>query len=599
VKRRSRRSRGGSRPAAWAVLVAIAGVPQIGFSQSPIEVRVTPSKSRVRVDDFITVDIRAVAKVQGDIRVDIPDVDGLTEVSRSNYQSSSFSFSNGRQTITREQVITLEYVADHAGSVTIPPVTARVGQRTARSSAVAIVVEPRPARSDSDAGPVPPGRVHPPAPDERDVFLRYRTNTNEAFVGEQIVIDLVLFTRPGASLSADDLGPPPSPDGFWREVIEDQPRLRQLGRERVEGEVYRTYLRWRVALFPLGESDLELEPTSATFRTGSTFGRGRRLRRATRPLRVTVVPLPEQGRPDDFATGNVGDFTLEASVDERSIDTGQGVMLTLRMSGRGNIRNARLPEVAALEDFRVFPPTRSDDVDTANGEVRGSKTAELLLTPKRSGRLEIPRFGIWVFDPETASYHRRTTEPIAITARGEATARAPVEPSPPAAPSEPASGGPEGPWRPVRPEPRLSPERPPWRMAWFFPALGAPWVGAAAWALARRRRATARPAFDRKASQQRLESALASGRAPEAWGAFGDALREALAHRFEPSVRNAAPAEARARLRAAGVPSDRADAVHAALESADFARYAADLAPEIPPDASTRWRRLVEEVARS
>jgi hypothetical protein len=589
-----------------AVAVMLALAPSWAATdaqaQTPIEVSVQPSTRALRVDDFLTLEIRATARVQGDIAIQVPAIEGLEEVSRSSFKSSSFSFSNGQQRLTREEVVNVDYVANEPGRTVVPAVVATIAGHSARSRPFEITVRPRPEQPAPSGAPPPPGAVYAPAPDERDVFLRFRTSANEVWVGEQVIVDLVIFADPGASLRADDLAPPPSPDGFWREVIEDNPRLRQLGKTQVAGRTHRAFLRWRVALFPLSAADLELEPVTSIFRTGAAFGRGRRLRRSSRPLTVDVKPLPEAGRPDGFQPGNVGQYELTASVDQASIDAKQGVLLTLRLEGRGNIRNATLPEVQGLEDFRAFPPTRSEKVEVSGGEVRGWKEAEYLLTPRRTGRLEIPSFGVWTFDPAAGAYARRSTDAIPIAVRGEVAPEAATPPAaaPAPAPSSPPRDDDAATWRPVLPEPSLEPAPPPWRRAWFFPALGVPWVAAGLVGLMRsaRRRRAPRSTFDARAAKRRVTEALASGAADAAWAAYGDALRNAIADRYGPALANAAPDEIEARLERDGAEPALGAQVRAALEGAGFARYAPDLAPPPPDDAATTWPKTIDEVRR-
>src|SRR5262245_9221183 len=93
------------------------------------------SDMSVLVGDIVTVQVTAVAKADGDVDIRSPDIDGLSEISRSRSEGTSISWTNAGQSVTREVTINIEYQADKPGEIAIPPFTARLGRYEAKSKA--------------------------------------------------------------------------------------------------------------------------------------------------------------------------------------------------------------------------------------------------------------------------------------------------------------------------------------------------------------------------------------------------------------------------------------------------------------------------------
>jgi hypothetical protein len=485
-----------------------------------VSVEVDLSTQRLEPDDFLNVQIRAVAQGQGRIELEVPEIDGLTEVGRSRREGTSFSLSSSGKTVTRELVLSLDYSADRVGELVYPAVTARMGGESASSA-------PIPFRVGGDRAPppapVPPsglpkGAVTPPRPDERDIFLRYELSTDRAFTGAQVLVDMVLY---GRSLPRDvDPEPAPSPDGAWRQMLGDAHQLPR-GRARVAGRTYQTVRLWRMALFGLQPGIIELPAYEAgVWMNAGPFARAKRLRRRSIPRQVEILPLPEAGRPAGFSAGNVGDYDFRARVDERQVDASRGVVLTLEAEGTGNLPQLQLPAVEGLDGFRVFPPTVTSNLEPSAGEVRGVKRAEILLTPTRTGELVIPPFVLSTFDAEQEAYVELKSRPIPISVRG--TVAAPRTPS--RGESAVAAPSPEEPepveealeLRPILPDPDPSAELdrlPLWAVAG---SLGAPWAGALMLVLWRRRRRSRVQAPDLGPELEAMLEAATEGRT-EAW----------------------------------------------------------------------------------
>ncbi|MCB9648831.1 MAG: protein BatD [Deltaproteobacteria bacterium] len=559
------------------------------------------SERQVLVGDVVTLQIRAVATVNGDIQVQVPRVDGLSELSRSSSEGTSISFSSvGGQQVRREQTVAVELQADKAGTLSVPAVVARVGGQQARSQPLTLVVV---GQEDLQSGAaVAPGEVVPPDPNEQSLFARYRVDRSQAYLGQQIVVDLEIFASPRGNFSLEEVPKPPELDGFWSEILYKPERLTRSV-EKVAGKSYHVYRLWRVALFPLTAGEASLPPVRVTYSTGrGMFGGGKRGRVRTKPVALEILPLPTQGRPSDFVSTNVGSYSLSASVDANKVPAGKAVVLKVQLRGDGNIKNAKLPELPELDGFRAFPPTVSSDAKPQLAGMTGSKTAEILLMPTRGGRLSIPGLSLPVFDPVKKAYERLTTPSIPVVVEGEP---APAAAPPPTVGATPAPV-PQDQLRPIRfRSDLLATPAPPSEQAWYWAVVASVPVlfllllglerlirGARAETPERRRRAVARGARARLAEARRLAEA---GQGAEAYAAFTDALFDLGTERLQVALRGLTTEQIVATLKARGASDELAQRVQHELEQADYARYVPGVASGVAGSLEA-WEGILSEV---
>jgi hypothetical protein len=117
----------------------------------------------------------------------------------------------------------------------------------------------------------------------------------------------------------------------------------------------------------------------------------------------------------------VGDFLLRVSVDRSSVELGESLHLTLRLSGQGPLRNLPAPTPSQLARF--LPPEKF--LVEAAGEQwsadRTEKRFHYLLHPRTSEIVEVPSIGYACFDPIREQWLSRSTAavPLAVRPRDE------------------------------------------------------------------------------------------------------------------------------------------------------------------------------------
>ncbi len=131
------------------------------------------------------------------------------------------------------------------------------------------------------------------------------------------------------------------------------------------------------------------------------------------PETLTVQPIPEEGRPDDFA-GAVGQFEFSVDVRPRELQVGEPLTISLRLQGIGNIAAARPPAYADSDQFRAYEARLVGDNPDASAE-RGAKTFQQVLFPRTDEVHELPALRFSFFDPEAGRYQSITAGPFPLT----------------------------------------------------------------------------------------------------------------------------------------------------------------------------------------
>lgn len=575
----------------------ILGQASLASAQPIITVKARLSETEIGVGDVVSLYVDAEARVNGDIQVEVPTLKGLSVVGRRESTQMSMSFSGAGQVVRRVKQVVFEISAEAPGHRTIPPITASIGSERARSAPLRIKV-----RGDAAAPPTAAtdGEILPPGDGEQDLFIRYRVSRGEAWLGQAILLDLELFANPRVTFQVESIPDPPDLDGFWKETLERPKRLHPRD-EQIGGRRFQVFRAWRLALFPLSAGAKTIEPIAVTFRLGGSgiFGGGRRARRRTRAIALDVKPLPTQGRPPRFENANVGTYALNAEVSPRVVEAGKAVVLTLSLSGVGNIKSARLPELGSADGFRVFPPTLEEELDLRPTGVRGTKRAEILLVPQRGGQLTVPGVELPIFDPRAERYVVLRTEPTSVEVRGEPPAPA-ATPLPPEDEETPVAAGPRAPLR-YRAELTPPPTQPWTTASWWGLLLAGPFLwsigaGARRWTAGRDDEARKAADARKEAASQARQRLHDAGDAQAAASAFEEALHARALEVLGRGTRGSTADEVSEILVGAGASSDLADRIRKALDAANYARFAPDALPGGLEGTREEWLKLVDAV---
>ncbi len=365
-----------------------------------------------------------------------------------------------------ERRIAWAYQATRPGSGRIGRFRASVAGQAVEVDGVSVTVQRPPP---SAVAPPSAGASRPRAGASRELFARAEPSRRTAYVGQQVMVDYVLYFEP--EIQPRQTAPVGTWDapGAWREEMEvasTYPRPVTIG-----GAPYDAVTIRRVALFPTRTGTLELAPMTFTvdlLRAGrrpifnplspmySPFPSRYEDRETVAPgVEIDVRPLPP-GAPPSFA-GAVGQFEVSTTVDQREVAAGDPVRIQVAIRGDGNTAAVRAPEIEAPAGFDAYDPRDQREVFRGGEPLRGVKTFTYTLVPQGGGRFTIPGAPWTYFDPTTGRYVTVQTDPVEIVVQGDALGDGAAAPDPNGAAGLMA----ESDWR-----------RPPGRAVWLWALLG-------------------------------------------------------------------------------------------------------------------------------
>jgi len=375
----------------WMIVVAILA-PVRGYAD--VAVSLTLNRTEATLGDAIQMDIRVSGARQCDAP---PVVEGLDPFRvASGGSSSRVEIVNGR---IRSGVDFVYYLTpSQLGTYEVGPARVQVEGRSFQSGTASLTIVKAPSQSSSAEGPL---------------FLAADLSVKKAYVEEQVLYTLRLHLRTRVSnislqlpeqdhISFQQLGPPQEVQG----TLNGQPCQ----------VIEVTY-----ALMALKEGDYQMAParmemmaydTKRSSRRGSFddpffsdpfFRSGRPVTVSSEPLRLNVLPLPEQGKPKGFS-GLVGHFTIASELSPAKVRVGESATLTVQVSGRGNAH--RIPDLSMppLDSLKVYAdqPVVAPGGDTKG--LAGTKIMKWAIVPELPGDYTIPPLAVSFFDPKAGEY---------------------------------------------------------------------------------------------------------------------------------------------------------------------------------------------------
>ncbi|RME16076.1 MAG: protein BatD [Bdellovibrio sp.] len=408
------------------------------LSQEGVQVTATVDRSTVVLGESFTLSIRVSASESQSVEApQLPPIEGLELLNTGEVSEVQSSFINGQFQVRRMQVFNYTLVPEKAGTLHIPAIRVSVNGKVFRTKPFSIKV----LKSGQGAPSHPPSNQQPPSPlpsdpfEEMDnmfsqllkrhgfgtdigeselkqsFFIRLEVDKNKVYEGEQLVANWYLYTR-GQILEIDTLKYP-SLNGFWKEDIEIASRL-NFKQAVVNGILYRKALLASYALFPMKSGKLVIDSYKARCRVMSSlgigFGRPRYYTKASKPMKITVLPLPKEGRPDDFS-GAVGQFQMGVKVETKEPQVDQPLVIKVKFAGRGNAKLIDLPPIDWPKSFEPYDVKKESQF---HKDGTSFKLFEVLLIPREAGEFRVPSLHASFFNPQKKKYYTLTSQPLTI-----------------------------------------------------------------------------------------------------------------------------------------------------------------------------------------
>lgn len=406
------------------LLAAAVSAPLSLRAADDVEVRLDVHPANVAAGGQFKLTVTVSGAIRSVGRPEIAGLENFTVVGTS--QSSNFSMVGA--SINLSVVFDYTLFAGNEGTYTLGPASVDIRGTTYSSRTVEITVG-QGAAPQPQPGAVSPGQSAPTVPQQPQasqarsapkagasspdgsVFIQGQVDRREAYVGEQVLYTFGFYYR--TRLVENPEYTPPTFSGFWVEQV-DQSAV-QSTRE-VNGVTY-VVQELRYALFPTTAGEATVGPAGLAYVVSDIwnfFDRARRHELKTRPVTITVKPLPEAGRPENF-NGAVGRFNISAKLDKSEVKQGEPITLEVTLSGSGNIKTLQEPRLAGIRDFDIYESKSEEVIERGAGGIGGRKVFRYVLVPRRPGNYGWDSIEYSFFDPRQGRYYSIGTEPVKFT----------------------------------------------------------------------------------------------------------------------------------------------------------------------------------------
>ena len=365
---------------------------------------------------------------------DIADFDVLSGPNQSS--SSSTSIINGVRTSSKTLTFTCILRPKKEGTFTIPSATITADGKQMSSEAVTVQVLPPDQQGGQSQQSGSQGRGVATAQTGQisndDLFITATVNKKKVYEQEAILLTYKIYTTVNLTNVS---GKMPDLKGFHSQEVEMPKGNREFELEHYNGRNYRTIVWSQYVLFPQQSGKLEIpsitfegtvaqrvqnyDPFEAFFNGGSSYVNVQKPIR-TPKLTIDVSPLPS-GKPTSYY-GGVGDFSISSSVSTSELKEDEAVTLKLVISGTGNMKLIRTPEVKFPADFEIYDPKVDNKFTLKTGGLSGNKVIEYLAIPRHAGNYTIPPVEFTYFDVKSGAYKTLTTPEYTLhVAKGDGT----------------------------------------------------------------------------------------------------------------------------------------------------------------------------------
>ena len=373
-----------------------------------------------------------------------PEIAGATKIFGPALSTSySSSWVNGKSSHSSSQEYTMIYKATRTGRLAIGPASIDVnGHRmTTRPISVEVVAANHSGGGGNgyDPDPYPQHQQQQrqrqwedplaqsadKAVTGKDLFVRIEMSRPRVFEQQAVVCTIKLYTKYQISKFMPTLQP--SFDGFLIEEVPMQPSLNNV--ETYNGQQYMVAVLKKCILYPQQSGKLTI--TSGNYDVNvvqyenyrTIFGTlsqpvEKKLVVKSNTATVNILPLPEP-KPADF-TGAVGRFTVATSINPTPLKTYQAATYSYVITGTGNLKYIKAPEIAFPKEMDVYDPKNNVRVNPGAGDMSGSVQIDFPFIPQFAGEFKIPASQFTFFNPETEKYESIPVpeQPLAV-AKGE------------------------------------------------------------------------------------------------------------------------------------------------------------------------------------
>ena len=359
-------------------MLLFLGINTIVYSQTP---RFILQTDRMSVQEGETFLLEAVLENIDGKNLQLPDVSPF-KIVQGPSTSTSISIINGKRSSTFSYQYLL--LATKKGTFTIQPAIVKMGSKVLKSNAINVEVTAAKAPDVTRGGS-----------SDQQTFIRLEVSDTKVYVGQQTVLNYVLYTR--QNIESYDLLNEPDFEGFYAQPvsdIRDQPQRKVINNK----EYYVQTIR-RVILFPQKTGKYTLGPVNCTLaipvengQSSFFFRDTRKEQTTTNTLQLEVQQLPPS--PPTTFSGAVGNFSMKAVAQKNTVVTGEAIVIRMEVEGDGDAKIVQAPGFDVPDGLEKYEPSVIRDETFAKGDrIQMLKEFEYLFVPEKDTTVTIsPEF---------------------------------------------------------------------------------------------------------------------------------------------------------------------------------------------------------------
>ncbi len=389
------------------ITVFLSSVLMMAQGNDEVTFEMKLSKPKLGINERLRVDF--VMNRDGD-NFNPPDFTGF-KVIMGPSQSISSSWINGVRSYSKSYSYTLAPTA--RGKFTIKQASIVIGGETYKSLAQDVEVT---AAVDKPSDQMTADDIA-----DENLHLVAEVSKSNPYLNEAITVIYKLYVSRNISVSNYQPLDNPTYNNFWSQDIKVNALSAQNGT--YKGKPYRYVILKRVVLYPQKSGKLDIEPLSLDVTVDVPTGRrdffGQRMYAQTNKTvsagnrTINVKPLPLENQPADF-NGAVGDFDFSVTTSKTSLNASESLQATVEVSGKGNLKLFKLPELELPSALEVYEPEFTEGVRTTLAGMQGKVSNQYTIVPSFRGKYPISPLSFSYFNPSTGKYATLTSDEIVI-----------------------------------------------------------------------------------------------------------------------------------------------------------------------------------------
>jgi len=411
--------------------------------QEQITVSATLSSSALSIHEAakLTITVNGTRSAE----VELPETEGFELIQRGS--SRQFNLINGQYSSSITFTCLLR--AMRPGSFEIPAITISAEDQVLTTEPIPFTVSGSGSASGSGAAPSKRSANPAGADTGRPAFLEINLPKDTAYIGEIFPIEIRAYFQHTIRASLTSL-PELTGDGMVMAQLTDKPNQTQ---EAVDG-VMHNVLTWKtnISTIKVGRHPFHMELQAVEHvpqkrMNTSLFGRQspfdddffdsmlggytqRPIKLASKQRSLEVLPLPEEGRPDQFS-GAIGEFYVHAHAEPTVVEPGEPITLSISIRGQGNFDRVDPPVFPehVRSAWRTYSPVATFHPADVSG-LAGEKIFEQAVVARNGNIVQIPALSFSYFDPKQGAYVSTETKPIPVQIVSAPAAPTTVQPTP-------------------------------------------------------------------------------------------------------------------------------------------------------------------------